>query len=118
MLDTLDLSHIHDDPTRQAIRGLLNLVEDLKQENRALREDNQRLRDALNQLKGEQGTPVVKGNTPKPPPPITPRNGNAPRRNGAASAAPARRFRLTVSRRSPSTLRACRPMPSSRATTR
>ncbi len=42
MLDALDLSHIHDEPVRQAIRQLLNLVEDLKQENRALREDNQR----------------------------------------------------------------------------
>ena len=69
MLDALDLSQIHDEPARQAIRGLLNLVEDLKQENRALREDNQRLRDAINHLKGEQGKPGIKGTTPKPPAP-------------------------------------------------
>ncbi len=41
-------------------RHALNLVEDLKQENRALREENQRLRDEINRLKGEQGKPAVK----------------------------------------------------------
>jgi hypothetical protein len=88
MLDALDLSHIHDEPVRQAIRGLLNLVEDLKQENRALREDNQRLRDALNQLKGEQGKPVVKGNTPKPPAPdySSERERHSPQRRGKRGA--------------------------------
>ncbi|MBI3179422.1 MAG: hypothetical protein HYZ27_07150, partial [Deltaproteobacteria bacterium] len=33
-----------------------------------LRAEDQRLRDELNRLKGEQGKPEVKGNTPKPPP--------------------------------------------------
>lgn len=69
MFDALDLSRIQDEPARQALRLLLNLVEDLKQENRTLREDNQRLRDAINQLKGEQGKPVVKGNRPTTPSP-------------------------------------------------
>ena len=48
------------EPTRQCIVLLLNLVEELKQENRALREENQRLRDENNRLKGEQGKPNVK----------------------------------------------------------
>ncbi len=84
MLDALDLSRIHDEPARQAIRLLLNLVEDLKQENRALREDNQRLRDVLNQLQGEQGKPAVKGNTPNPPPPdySSERERHPPQRRG------------------------------------
>src|SRR5687768_9939506 len=66
MLDALDLSRIHDEHARQAIRLLLNLVEELKQDNRALREENQRLRDETNRLKGEQGKPTIKANTPKP----------------------------------------------------
>ena len=84
MLDALDLSHIHDEPARQAIRGLLNLVEELKQENRALREDNQRLRDAINQLKGEQGKPKGKGNQPTPPAPdySSERERHPPQRRG------------------------------------
>jgi hypothetical protein len=45
MLDDLDLSSIQDEPTWQCIILPLNLVEDLKQENRALREEIQRLRD-------------------------------------------------------------------------
>ena len=55
MLEDLDLSSIQDEGIRQCIVMLLNLVEDLKQENRALREENQRLRDEINRLKGEQG---------------------------------------------------------------
>ncbi len=60
MLEDLDLSSIQDEGTRQCIVLLLNLVEDLKQENRALREENQRLRDEINRLKGEQGKPTIK----------------------------------------------------------
>jgi regulator of replication initiation timing len=60
MLEDLDLSSIQDEGIRQCIVMLLNLVEDLKQENRALREENQRLRDEINRLKGEQGKPTVK----------------------------------------------------------
>lgn len=84
MLDTLALSRIQDEAVRQAIRGLLNLVEELKQENRALREDNQRLRHAINQLKGEQGKPVVKGNMAKPPAPdySSERERHPPQRRG------------------------------------
>ena len=84
MLDALDLSRIQDESVRQAIRLLLNLVEELKQENRALREDNQRLRDALNHLKGEQGKPAVKGNRPNSPAPdySSERERHPPQRRG------------------------------------
>ena len=60
ILDKLDLSSIPDEGIRQCIILLLNLVEELKQENRALREENQRLRDEINRLKGEQGKPIIK----------------------------------------------------------
>ena len=60
MLDDLDLSSIQDEDTRQCIIFLLNLMEGLKQENRALREENQRLRDEINRLKGEQGKPTIR----------------------------------------------------------
>lgn len=66
MLDALDLSAIQDPHARQAIRLLLNLVEEVKQENRSLRDENQRLRDENNRLKGEQGKPTIKANAPKP----------------------------------------------------
>ena len=69
MLDALDLSAIQDEHARQAIRLLLNLVEDLKQDNRRLLDENQRLRDEVNRLKGEQGKPKVKANTPQQPAP-------------------------------------------------
>ena len=69
LLDALDLSAIQDQHARQAIRLLLNLVEEMKQENRALRDENQRLRDQINRLQGEQGKPKLKPNTPKEPAP-------------------------------------------------
>ena len=69
LLDALDLSAIQDQHARQAIRLLLNLVEEMKQENRSLRDDNQRLRDENNRLKGEQGKPKVKPNSPTTPAP-------------------------------------------------
>jgi len=61
MLDSFDPNDIQDiDGARQAIIYLLNLIEDLVAENRALREEIQRLRDENNRLKGEQGKPKVK----------------------------------------------------------
>ncbi len=65
LLDALDLSAIQDEHARTAIRLLLNLVEEMQQENRTLRDENQRLRDAINHLKGEQGKPTIKPTTPK-----------------------------------------------------
>jgi hypothetical protein len=61
MLTGFDPNQIQDlDGARQAIGLLLNLVEELKSENDALRAENQKLRDEINRLQGEQGQPAVK----------------------------------------------------------
>ena len=63
MLENLNPEHIQDlEGARQAIKLLLNLVEELKQENNALRAEVQRLRNEINRLKGEQGKPDIKPN--------------------------------------------------------
>ncbi len=63
MLEDFDFNSIQDlQQARECIALLLNLVENLKAENRELREQVQRLRDANNRLKGEQGRPVIKPN--------------------------------------------------------
>lgn len=68
MLDNLDLNAIKDENAREMIRQLLNLVEKLSADLRDAQVENQRLRDEINRLKGEQGKPRIKGNTPKPLP--------------------------------------------------
>lgn len=65
MLDALDLSHIPDERTRDLVRQLLNLIETVTADLRAAQTENQRLRDEINRLKGEQGKPTIK---PKRPP--------------------------------------------------
>jgi hypothetical protein len=61
LLEGFDPNQIQDlEGARQTIVMLLNLVETLKAENQALREQVQRLRDEINRLKGEQGRPKVK----------------------------------------------------------
>lgn len=61
MLPGFDPNQIKDlDRARDAIGMLLNLVEEFKQENDALIEDVQQLRDEVNRLKGEQGKPKIK----------------------------------------------------------
>ncbi len=60
LLAGIDLDAIADPGARQAIQGLLNLVEQLVAENRALRGEVQRLRDENNRLKGEHGTPTIR----------------------------------------------------------
>lgn len=63
MLENLNPEQIQDlEGARQAIKLLLNLVEEMKQENNALRAEVQRLRDEINRLKGEQGKANIKGN--------------------------------------------------------
>lgn len=69
MLDDLDLSSITDERTRELIVRLLNLIETQAADLRAAQAENQRLRDELNHLKGQQGKPMIKANTPAPPPP-------------------------------------------------
>ena len=66
--DNIDLNAIQDENARELIRQLLNLVEKLSADLRDAQVEIQRLRDEVNRLKGEQGKPKIKGNTPKPPP--------------------------------------------------
>lgn len=67
MLTGFDPNQIKDlDGARQAIGLLLNLVEELKSENDALREEVQKLRDEINRLQGEQGQPTVKPSKKQP----------------------------------------------------
>jgi hypothetical protein len=67
MLDDLDLSSIPDERTRQLIVRLLNLIETMSTDLRAAQAEIQHLRDEINRLKGEQGKPPTKPNTPPPP---------------------------------------------------
>ena len=67
MLDNIDLNAIQDENARELIRQLLNLVEKLTADLRDAQVEIQRLWDEVNRLKGEQGKPKTKGNTPKSP---------------------------------------------------
>src|SRR4030043_289884 len=67
MLDNLDLNAIRDENTRELIRRLLNLIEQLSADLREAQAEIQRLRDENNRLKGEQGKPKIKANTAKRP---------------------------------------------------
>ena len=67
MLDDLDLSSIPDDRTRELVIRLLNIIETVTTDLRAAQAEIQRLRDANNRLKGEQGKPSIPPNTPPPP---------------------------------------------------
>ena len=68
MREDLDLHSIADERARELVRQLLNRLEDVRADLRAAQAENQRLRDEINRLKGEQGTPKVPANTPQPPP--------------------------------------------------
>lgn len=68
MFEDLDLSSIADERARQLVQQLLNVLEDVMADLRAAQAENQRLRDELNRLKGEQGAPAIQANTPQPPP--------------------------------------------------
>ena len=59
VLAQLDLATIADVGARQAIRALLNLVEELAAENRGLRAENEQLRDELRRLQGGSGRPKL-----------------------------------------------------------
>jgi hypothetical protein len=65
MLEDIDLNAIHDENVLKQVRQLLNLVEKLSADLRASQEENQKLRDEINHLKGEQGKPDTKANKGK-----------------------------------------------------
>jgi archaellum component FlaC len=54
MIEDVDLSAIQDEAVRKQIQQLLNLLEKLWTQLRALQEENQLLRDEINQFKGQQ----------------------------------------------------------------
>lgn len=64
MLEDFDPSTIEEEGLRQVVIGLLNLVETLSAKVAKQAEEIQRLRDENNRLKGEQGKPKIKANTP------------------------------------------------------
>lgn len=66
MLENIDLSVILEDKTRELVKRLLNFIEQLSRRLRETQAENQRLRDEVNRLKGEQGKPAVKGNVETP----------------------------------------------------
>ena len=87
MLEDFDLTSIADDRARKLVRQLLNLLENVMADLRAAQAENQRLRDEINRLKGEQGMPTIQSNTPPPPRRTTPRNRNdISRRRGRKAA--------------------------------
>ena len=81
VLDQIDPNAIQDiEGARQAIIGLLNLIEEMVSENCALREENQHLRNENNRLKGEQGKPKVKASRKAPSPSETDHSSERERR--------------------------------------
>lgn len=56
----IDLKSIQDENLRGCIILLFNAVEQLSRENGELRKENQKLRDEINLLKGEQGKPDIR----------------------------------------------------------
>jgi hypothetical protein len=68
MFEDIDLHQIREENARELIVRLLNLVEKQAADLRDAQVEMQRLRDEVNRLKGEQGKPKIKGNTPKPTP--------------------------------------------------
>lgn len=78
----LDLDRIPDLATRHAVGRLLNLVEHLYAEVLALRQENQRLKDEIARLKGEQGKPQFPANpSPSPNAPPAPDHSSEPERH-------------------------------------
>jgi len=67
LLGAIEPGAIADPALRALVVLLLNVIEDQQRQIAELRADNQRQRDEINRLKGEQGKPDVKGNTPPPP---------------------------------------------------
>lgn len=66
MLEDLDLSGLSDERSRELVGQLLNLIEALSADLRSAQAEIQRLRDENNRLKGEQGQPSSKANSPPP----------------------------------------------------
>jgi hypothetical protein len=68
MLDELQLNRIPDPDIKRVVQQLAHLLEQALTDNDTLRAENQRLKDEINRLKGEQGKPNIKPNKPAAPP--------------------------------------------------
>ena len=66
MLDEAQLRQIKDPDIKGVVQQLANLLEQSLTDNDTLRAENQRLKDEINRLKGEQGKPNIKPNKPAP----------------------------------------------------
>jgi len=62
----IDLDGIREPHARELVVQLLNLLEEVMSALRESQAENQRLRDEINRLKGEQGKPKIKANTAVP----------------------------------------------------
>src|SRR5882724_13215354 len=68
MLDEVQLNRIKDPDIKRVVQQLANLLEQALTDIDTLRGENQRLKDEINRLKGEQGKPNIKPNKPTSPP--------------------------------------------------
>ena len=57
---TVDADQIADPAIKTIVSQLLNIIECLVAANNELKEENQKLRDEVNRLKGEQGKPSIR----------------------------------------------------------
>jgi hypothetical protein len=102
MLDSLDLTSIPDERSRDLVRQLLNLIETVSSELRASQAENQRLRDEINRLKGEHGKPTIKGKTSKSS--SSPHSSERERRQGAERRKRSKRDFIAIDREQTLTL--------------
>ncbi len=65
LLSTINPKLIADDSVRQTVELLLNLIEELNSKVIELSAENQRLKDEINRLKGEQGKPDYLAKKPR-----------------------------------------------------
>jgi hypothetical protein len=64
MLDETQLNRIQDPDIKRVVQHLANLLEQALADIDTLRAENQRLKDEINRLKGEQGKPTIRPNKP------------------------------------------------------
>ncbi|KAF5414374.1 MAG: hypothetical protein C5S48_09175 [Candidatus Methanogaster sp.] len=67
-LETINIrpDEIHEEQLSEAFRILLQLIEDLSENNEKLKAENQKLRDEISLMKGEQPKPDIKPSGKKP----------------------------------------------------